>query len=55
MQAPIEVSRRAVEKCFYLTSSLIGSVKRRFFTNGRPPATVSRLTMDLKAYDKFKK
>ena len=24
MQAPIEVSRRGVEKCFFLTSSLIG-------------------------------
>ena len=30
MQAPIEVSRRGVEKCFCLTSSLIGRVIWRY-------------------------
>jgi hypothetical protein len=32
-QASIEVSRRGVEKCFFLTSSLIGLVKWGFFAN----------------------
>ena len=35
MQAPIEVSRRAVEKCFFLTSSLIGRVQSRYCNNNR--------------------
>jgi len=33
MQVPIEVSRREVEKCFCLTSSLIGWVIWRFIAN----------------------